>query len=234
MKKNNMMRLASVLLVLVLLTTCAISGTFAKYTSEATGTDAARVAYWGFGKTATVAITDLFLQAYNGDGDLSVNSENGEDLIAPGTTNNKDFSFAWVGNTDATIADGPEVAYEFVVDVQSVCDPLILANDNIEWYLDNVKCTNFNDMVAKIKLLSGDASGTAEYGPGELPEAFEAGTSHNIKWNWVFHTDEGDDTRDTTMGNANTLDASGELDDVSITITITATQLDTYTAPATP
>ena len=46
MKKNRMMRVASALLVAVLLTTCAISGTFAKYVSTATGEDAARVAYW--------------------------------------------------------------------------------------------------------------------------------------------------------------------------------------------
>ena len=37
MKKNTMMRIASVLLVAVLLSTCAISGTFAKYTSQYTG-----------------------------------------------------------------------------------------------------------------------------------------------------------------------------------------------------
>lgn len=36
MKKNNAMRLASVLLVLTLLTTCVISGTFAKSPPAAT------------------------------------------------------------------------------------------------------------------------------------------------------------------------------------------------------
>jgi hypothetical protein len=46
MKKNKMMRFASVLLVAVLLSTCAISGTFAKYTSTASGTATAKVAKW--------------------------------------------------------------------------------------------------------------------------------------------------------------------------------------------
>ena len=46
MKKNKTMRLASGLLVAVLLTTCAISGTFAKYVSDATNSDTARVAKW--------------------------------------------------------------------------------------------------------------------------------------------------------------------------------------------
>ena len=47
MKKNKMMRIASVLLVAVLISTCAISGTFAKYVTRAEGTDTARVAKWG-------------------------------------------------------------------------------------------------------------------------------------------------------------------------------------------
>ena len=49
MKKNVMMRVASALLVAVLMTTCAISGTFAKYTSSKTDSDSARVAVWGLG-----------------------------------------------------------------------------------------------------------------------------------------------------------------------------------------
>ena len=47
MKKNTMMRIASILLVVTLLSTCVISGTFAKYVTKAEGKDAARVAKWG-------------------------------------------------------------------------------------------------------------------------------------------------------------------------------------------
>ena len=47
MTKNKMMRIASVLLVAVLLSTCAISGTFAKYTTSAEGFDEAHVAKFG-------------------------------------------------------------------------------------------------------------------------------------------------------------------------------------------
>ncbi len=47
MKKNKMLRMASALLVLTLLTTCIIGGTFAKYTTSGTATDTARVAKWG-------------------------------------------------------------------------------------------------------------------------------------------------------------------------------------------
>ena len=47
MRKNKMMRLASSLLVAVLITTSAISGTFAKYTTQDSASDSARVAKWG-------------------------------------------------------------------------------------------------------------------------------------------------------------------------------------------
>ena len=47
MKKNRIMRVFSVLLALTLISTCAISGTFAKYVTRAEGEDAARVAKWG-------------------------------------------------------------------------------------------------------------------------------------------------------------------------------------------
>ena len=46
MKKNKMMRLASGLLVAVLLTTSMISGTFAKYVTTESGSDSTRVAKW--------------------------------------------------------------------------------------------------------------------------------------------------------------------------------------------
>ena len=47
MRKNKMMRLASSLLVAVLITTSTISGTFSKYTTQDKASDAARVAKWG-------------------------------------------------------------------------------------------------------------------------------------------------------------------------------------------
>ena len=61
MKKNKMMRLASVLLVLTLLSTSVISGTFAKYITTDSANDSARVAKWGV--VASVK-GDLFGQTY--------------------------------------------------------------------------------------------------------------------------------------------------------------------------
>jgi len=96
MKKNMMMRVASALLVAVLLSTCAISGTFAKYTTSDSDFESARVAKWGVTITLEVDNT-AFNTTYANDGeqekDSSANviantvaSKNATDtVLAPGT-----------------------------------------------------------------------------------------------------------------------------------------------------
>lgn len=110
MEKNRMMRLASALLILTLLTTCMISGTFAKYTTQATGKDTARVAKWG----VTVNVTsDLFADAYkdtsveyNGiTATVKASAEN-QNIVAPGTTG----TGLGVASTGT-----PEVSYEMKI-----------------------------------------------------------------------------------------------------------------------
>ena len=104
MKKNRMMRSASALLVMVLLTTSVISGTFAKYVTKATSEDTARVAHWGVQFTTTS--DDLFKTQYeqettNHTGTYSVKSTTA--LVAPGTEGD-----AYTFTTKGT----PEVSYQ--------------------------------------------------------------------------------------------------------------------------
>ena len=111
MKKNRMMRLASILLVCVLLTTSVISGTFAKYTTSQDASDSARVAHWGFDAAA-----DFDLDLFNASSDTGMG---GDGLIAPGSTNNVTFTLV---NADA--ADAPEVAYKITVDTDGTTPAL--------------------------------------------------------------------------------------------------------------
>lgn len=112
MKKNRMMRLASGLLVLTLLTTCIISGTFAKYTTEAEGSDTAKVAKWGV--TLKVS-SDLFANAYKdasvqyteSTATVKAKAEN-QNVVAPGTKG----SGLEIKNTAAS---EPEVSYEMKI-----------------------------------------------------------------------------------------------------------------------
>lgn len=223
MKKNRMMRLASVLLICVLLTTSIISGTFAKYTTSVSSEDSARVANWGFEKSNTMDLTDLFFSSYTNVHAKANDDGSFDDVIAPGTEGQSSFQFKYDGENGT---NGPEVAYIFSVQVEGSCDAAIVNNENIQWALDDN--TNgwgtWAELLDSIVALSGDASGAKQYAPNTLPAGFtDADETHTIYWRWLFDETTGGqdlDEMDTDMGNAT------DLADCSIKITITATQVD--------
>lgn len=198
MKKNTMMRVASALLVAVLLTTCAISGTFAKYVSTAETSDTARVAKWGWG-TTSISL-DLFSDTY-GD---TVASADGKNVIAPGTSQ----SGTLVWTPAATFA--PEVDYELTF--TAIGDiPTVLENE-LDWTLKvngtETTYTTFDAMVAALEGVNyhGDASAV--------------GPTVNIEIGWIWVFNGGDDAADTYLGNMD------ELLSLTITVSMTATQVD--------
>ena len=212
MKKTKLMRAALLLLVLTLITSCFVGGTFAKYTTSANGSDSARVAKWGF-NNASVVLTDLFKTAYD------KNVQGKVDVIAPGTTNSATFSFAYGGATTA-----PEVAYTFEVSTKgSSCADSIKNNRNIQWKLDNGAWGTWDALITAIEALDGNKVEN-KYDPGQLPDAFTAadGNTHTVSWQWLFDTanDATQDVTDTAMGNAD------ELAKVELVITVAATQID--------
>lgn len=134
MKKNKMMRIAAVLLIVTLLSTCAISGTFAKYITVGEGEGSARVAKWGI----EISMTDnLFSNQYetddaeyagrnNGDGKTySVVSADGADVVAPGTKNDEAIV--------ATIKGTPEVATRLYLDLDVAKDIKLEAGDYLDY-----------------------------------------------------------------------------------------------------
>ena len=125
MKKHNMMRVASALAVVTLLSTSVISGTLAKYTSEATSqAESARVAKWAINagsKNGTLqAISeagrdsftfDLFntvKDTATGGGNESDISANDGTIIAPGT---------W-GYVDLVIENDSEVSAKYSIKLE--------------------------------------------------------------------------------------------------------------------
>lgn len=103
MKKNRMMRLASVLLVLTLLSTSVISGTFAKYVTTGSVSDTARVAKFGVVISTSGTLysdayvaneaadnkdlpAEVYATAYSsGDGVSVAAATRGNNVVAPGT-----------------------------------------------------------------------------------------------------------------------------------------------------
>ena len=207
MKKNRMMRAASALLVAVLLTTCTISGTFAKYVTEVNASDNARVAAWGFGTTSKIEF-DLFDSSYND----TVTASNSDNLIAPGTTKTTKVKLNYAGTVGKP---APEVDYTIDLDVDlanTSIDDGINGNPNIDWFFNGVWFDSWAAMLTAIDGYHEDVQANA------LPTI--ANTGIEIGWNWKFSTDATMDSYDTAMGDANPLDT------VKLTINLTATQVD--------
>lgn len=199
MKKNVMMRIASVLLIAVLVTTCGISGTYAKYVSTAEGSDTARVAKWGWGNTS-ISI-DLFSDTYG----ETVDSADDANVIAPGTS--QTGTLIWAPATGFA----PEVDYELSfaltgtvpADIETELDwTLQIDNGDVQTF------TTFDNLKTALEATTyaGEASGTAP--------------TVNIIIGWVWTFNGGDDAADTALGNADTLA------NLSVTVTMTATQVD--------
>jgi hypothetical protein len=127
MKKNKMMRIASVLLVAVLISTCAIAGTYAKYVTKAEATDTARVAKWGVLITVngTEAFADKYQThdkefGYEGEYSVVAFAEEGKEadkVVAPGTSSD-DLD----QTLSASIKGKPEVATAYVVEITDIKD----------------------------------------------------------------------------------------------------------------
>ena len=171
MKKNRMMRLASILLVCVLLSTSVISGTFAKYVSEATGTSTATVAKWNvtvddvkLDSTSKEFEFDLFKTILDTDPqDADADDEVAANLIAPGTK----------GSFDIVLKNDSEVDAEYAIsfDVDDAGVPLKFKVNGEE--LEDIDFTRI-DM---------GASATVK-----------------VEWEWTFYVDEAADKVDTELG----------------------------------
>lgn len=86
---NWPMRIASVLLCLVLLTTCLSFGLYARYTASGTASDSARVIRFG-----KVTLTET--------GDFVENGDKNEFVVAPGFELEKDVTVSFEGSESAT------------------------------------------------------------------------------------------------------------------------------------
>lgn len=199
MKKNIMMRLSAVLLVAVLLTTCVISGTWARYVSSDSATDTAKVAKWGV--TVDVTGDEAFGQKYDDAISASgtkVVSSGAYNVLAPGTNGN-------LGSV--TITGKPEVMVD--IEVSLVIDlgdnwkdeggnyycPLIIGGLK---GLDYENVDDFEDAIEALVNKVGDnvAANTT------LDSDYDV----NLTWEWAIESVNGtkvqaSDAKDTYLGN---------------------------------
>ena len=200
MKKNKAMRLASVLLILVLLTSSVVGGTFAKYVTGDDAQDSARVAKWGVTVTATG--DDAFAPTYASNtagvsGDTVVAANGTDNLLAPGTNGS-------LGGI--TITGAPEVMVDisvtadltligWEVDGVEYCPVVFTAGGKTYGTIDGVDneydtiaalCTAIETALSKTQTsiaANTNLAGTYDFG---------------ITWAWAIDVD---DAKDTALGN---------------------------------
>lgn len=173
MKKNKMMRIASILMVATLITTCAISGTFAKYVTKVEGTDTARVAKWGV--LLTVSAEGTFKTEYATDenednlpdpyatpyaGEVSVKSSTKDKVVAPGTGMDEEEALI------ATVTGTPEVATRYTLKISGLKDIFLPAGTY----------TDYTELV----LTPATETTAASYG---YTKTFTTDDYSPIKWN---------------------------------------------------
>ncbi len=129
MKNMKNVKILCAVMAMVLLTTCVIGTTLARYTTGDSASDTARVAKWGielaiggtlFGSDyAAHNALELNDQIVKAGTSHSVSAINGDKIVAPGTKNDVGFRFDLTGT--------PEVAYVVLVDNYS-SESIYLAN----------------------------------------------------------------------------------------------------------
>ncbi len=234
MKKNVMMRAASALLVAVLLTTCAISGTFAKYTTSASAEDSARVAKFGVQITANGSMfSKNYEAAADGNGMAtevkgSVDSSNTDNIFAPGTKGEM-ASMTLTGTPEVKV----EVTYAGTVDLG---DNWLAKQDkdSAESYYCPLKVTVGTTEMYGLDYDSADAfeaaikaaiDGTSKQYAALTDLSAQGADSLAISWEWAFEGENGTAVNRTDYADTYLGDAANK-GNITIAVTTTVTQVD--------
>lgn len=234
------MRVAGLLLALVLVTSCFVGGTFAKYVTYGGGQDHARVAKFGVKVDAAGDVfakeydaKDPTVQDYNGQviAKSVISSDGDTKLVAPGTAKNDALTVSVTGT--------PEVAVkvEYVAHVtfnESLTEPdnwkdkdghyycplVITVNGTAYKGLDYASATEFEDAV------EGAINSLTKNYPANTDLSQSGSKGVAISWEWPFEGGEGSkqtDVKDTYLGDQA---AAGKAATVGIVVATTVTQID--------
>ena len=224
MKKNRTMRIAAAMLVLALLTTCIISGSFAKYVTTGEATSAsARVAKWGVEVEASSSLA-LADSSYDADGtyadadgntiSATVVASDRTGVMAPGTAKNGVAVIELKGTPEVAVS----VQYTATVTLSGWTDsngalyfPLTVKVGGTA--VDLSSCTTEAAVKSAIETA---INGTVNYAPNTSLAGLNAGK--NIDWAWAYNGVS--DVNDTFLGNKETAPS------ISIKLSATVTQLD--------
>ena len=220
MKKTKLMRAALLLLVLTLITSCFVGGTFAKYTTSANGSDSARVAKWGVKIDAkgTTFAKEYKTDTENVVGTIANSVVSKNEVVAPGTKGEM-AKIAITGTPEVAVQVGNKADFEvkgWTVDNGSFYCPLQItvsgANGKITidgaTFEDETKFEN--EVKAAISTYSKNYAAGTDLSTASV-------TTPSVSWAWPLSVD---DVKDTKLGNLETAPT------VKLTVITTVTQID--------
>lgn len=184
MKNNKTVKFMVLVLFVTILAIILVSGTYAKYTTSATGTDTATVAKWSIklgdediAKSTTKTFTiDLFSTITNTDSseEKNVKITDGS-LIAPGTMGS--FTLASLKN-ESEVNAKYSVTYTLTNESGVPLEFTTNKDDENSWKSDFTAINVSNEDLAM------DATATTD----------------TVYWRWAFTKDTARDTSDTALG----------------------------------
>lgn len=233
------MRVAGLLLALVLVTSCFVGGTFAKYVTSGNSTDSARVAKFGVTVNANGTVFAKQYEDPAGNtvtvksvGAMTVGGKEYENLVAPGTKG--ELAKAVLSGTPevsvrvdytAEVSLGDNWVYKSAPDAagQFYC-PLTIKINNTA--IDGVTYTSKQALENAIAGAINSYSKT--YAPNtNLGE--QGADALKISWTWAFETGgtpeekAANNVRDTYLGDQA---ADGNPGTITVGLTTTVTQID--------
>ncbi|MDE6285280.1 MAG: hypothetical protein K2M17_05995 [Bacilli bacterium] len=190
------------LMAAVAITSFSVSGTYAKYTSETTATDQARVAKWNIDKSIEIKLFDT---SYGSKKEINGGKVK---VVAPGAKGKYTFTL----DTNASTDKYTEVAYTVNIEMDETDAGTNIKGQKsdgsnyypIKYYVDvqddDHLCENVETLAAK------------------LNEVISDGKNHTIFWEWPFNVDDESNKADTELGT--TADQ-----EVVLKVKVTATQV---------
>lgn len=236
MKKNVMMRIASVLLVAVMLTTCVISGTFAKYVTSGEGYDQARVAK--FGVTVTEKFETLFANAYathdawtdDTDKMSVVSSDVAWNVVAPGTEGElADFVVTGTPEVDVSVSYEADLELlNWAVDGGAQYCPIVITVNGNEFSMDAYANLAAFEAAVEAEIVASAKKYNANT---NLGDAANVANDLSVSWKWHFEgVNEGGtgpacqwDKFDTYLGDEAAKDNAAT---IKLTVKCIVTQID--------
>lgn len=243
-KKNVLMRSAGLLLALVLVTSCFVGSTFAKYVTSGDAGDNARVAKWGVSITAHDT-GDVFAKEYDAIAgqDNTVIAGGEYKVIAPGTKKDNAALVTLSGKPEVSVkvtysAEHFSLTGKWVSDENNIfyCPLIIKVTGKVGNAVktETINCvekTSAEDVKKAVK--DAVAAVSATYGPNtDLSTTTVAGDGLKISWEWPFETGDtpeekaANNAKDTYLGNQAATATGLDIPAIHIPVTATVTQVD--------